>query len=622
MYLKYLTIRDKNNIVIQHVNFKMGANIIMGDTVDNDDTTNTNSIGKTTLIRSLDFCLGGKWESMVIDKEIKKNRNNTVFNFFKETTPNFELMLVKNLEDETSYSLKISRVIFIGYTKNNREKISISNFINDEKVSDDIFMGKIKEYLFGLKLEKPTLRQLIPKFIRASDYQVSNIVKYLHPSTPHSTYELIHFFLFDFNHMDLVHQRIAIEDELTKVTERVKSLKHLVSTGTQEALDLKISELADLKNKHDRYEISNQYEREDDALNLIKERIEKIKSEITVISLDIQIWQERLKEIEENIDLINSESIAYMYKEAKLYNIELQEKFEKTVEFHQAMISNEADFICNTISKNSNKIDELKELYAVQTVDYNRLLKKLGESGSLAEYTQMGNQINELTREIAQNEAILNSYQSTLVEQSNLKTQFNAHTNKLHETLSDFRRKLTIFNRYFSEFSKDLAKDGYLLAIDEDKNKHFTLQPSPVDGDSHVGDGNKQGVVIAFDLAYMAYATDPAVNLTRPCFFTQDKVEIINGNKLAQLIDLADGLKCQFIFPVIKDKQGSIPNFEEGNIILSLTQESKFFDIEKYHRNKSSSFIRGKIPPYTILRVPIRSTSIDNFKSLTFKIAS
>ena len=150
MYLKYLTIRDKDKIVIQHVNFKMGVNIIMGDTVDNDDTTNTNSIGKTTLIRSLDFCLGGKWESMVIDKEIKKNRNNTVFNFFKEIAPNFELMLVKNLEDETSYSLKINRVIFIGYTKNNREKISISNFINDEKVSDDIFMGKIKEYLFGL----------------------------------------------------------------------------------------------------------------------------------------------------------------------------------------------------------------------------------------------------------------------------------------------------------------------------------------------------------------------------------------------------------------------------------------------------------------------------------------
>ena len=70
--------------------------------------------------------------------------------------------------------------------------------------------------------------------------------------------------------MSLVHQRIAIEDELTKITERVKSLKELVSTGTQEATDLKVSELEDLKSKYERYEISNQYERENDTLNLLK----------------------------------------------------------------------------------------------------------------------------------------------------------------------------------------------------------------------------------------------------------------------------------------------------------------------------------------------------------------
>lgn len=616
MYLKYLTIKDKDHFVIRHVDFKMGANIIAGETAESDEITNTNSIGKTTLIRSLDFCLGGRWDSMVVDKEIRKNRNNTVFNFFEEVSPNFELMLVKSLEDTVTHSLKLNRTISVGYTKNDKEKVSVTNFVNDEKVSDNLFMSQIKQYLFDLELDKPTLRQLIPKFIRTSDYQVSNIVKYLHPSTSHASYELVHFFLFNFNDMSLVHQRIAIEDELTKITERVKSLKELVSTGTQEATDLKVSELEDLKSKYERYEISNQYERENDILNLLKESIEKVKSDITMIALDVQIWQDRLKEIKSNTDLINSKSIEYMYKEAQLYNVELQQKFEETVEFHKAMLSNEIEFINSAIAKNNKKIEELREEYTTQTEKYNYLLKKLGESGSLAEYTQLGNQINELTKEIAQKEAILDSYQSTLEKQTDLKSQFENHTSKLHDVLSDFRRKLTIFNRYFSEFSKDLAKDGYLLAIEEDKNNHFTLQPSPVDGDSHVGDGNKQSVVIAFDLAYMAYAADPAVDITRPCFFTQDKVEIIDGNRLSQLINMANSINCQFIFPIIKDKLDGLSNFDDDNIILTLSENDKFFDIENYKENKKKVLSSLKYRPISNSKIADIVLALDNVGGL------
>src|SRR5690606_10710634 len=107
---------------------------IAGETVESNEKTNTNSIGKTTLIRSLDFCLGGKWDSMVIDKEIRKNRNNTVFDFFKEVSPNFELLLVKSFEDKVTHSLKLNRKISVGYTKSDKEKISVTNFVNDEKV--------------------------------------------------------------------------------------------------------------------------------------------------------------------------------------------------------------------------------------------------------------------------------------------------------------------------------------------------------------------------------------------------------------------------------------------------------------------------------------------------------
>lgn len=596
MYLKYLTIKDSDDFVIRHVDFKLGANIIKGDVTDNNLTSNTNSIGKTTLIRSLDFCLGGKWESLVNDRELKSNRNNTVFDFFRKTSPSFELLIVRNLTDRITWSLKINRILSVEYGRNKKEKVSIKNFIDDNEVSDNVFKSILKESLFELTSEKPRLRQLIPKFIRASDHQVSNIVRYLNPMTSNADYELLHLFLFDFSGMDLIHQRIAVEAKLKETTEQVKSLKSLVSAGTQEVTDLNISKLDELQEQYENYEISNHYKRENDELNLIKESISNIKSDITQLYLDKEIWKDRLYEINSKNDSINSESIAYMYKEAELYNAQLQKKYDETVAFHQTMLKNEIEFINKTLLKSNERLSVLESEYVLQSKKYNILLKKLGDSGSLAEYTLLGNQINQLTKEIAESQAILNSYHLAVEKQNKLKTEFEKLTEELNEVLTDFRRKLTVFNRYFSKFSKELseANSGYLLAVEEDRNHHFNLLPRPVDGDSNVGDGHKQGVIVAFDLAYMAYASDPSIDLVRPYFFTQDKVEIMDVNTLAKLITLANDTKCQFIFPIIKDKQDNLSNFDENDVILTLDDSDKFFDIENYQRRKQSLYKSSK----------------------------
>lgn len=136
MYLKSITIKDQDDFVIRHIDFKMGVNIIKGDTTQVNDTSSTNSIGKTTLLRSIDFCLAGKWQTLVNDKELKSNRNNTVFEFFKKVSPNFELIIAKSLQ-KTSSQIKINRIItIVADKKKGKESVSVRNLIDDNETSE------------------------------------------------------------------------------------------------------------------------------------------------------------------------------------------------------------------------------------------------------------------------------------------------------------------------------------------------------------------------------------------------------------------------------------------------------------------------------------------------------
>lgn len=592
MYLKYLTITNKDVDVIRHVEFKKGINIIKGEESGEAGKNNTNSLGKTTLLRCIDFCLGGKWNAFIFDKEIKVSKNNTVFNFFKQNLPSFELLVVKDIDSRISSSLKIKRELNLNLkAKSDNSYFNIVNYINDQQVTDQYFSDTIKKFLFGFESEKPTLRQLLPKFIRTSDHQISNIIKYLHPSTSAFEYEVLHLFLFDFNNMKLIHDRILKEHEIILKAQEAKSLENLLSSGKREINDVKKIELSELQSKYDNYQISKEYERENDELNLVQEKININKANINSLYLDKDVWEKRLLEATTKIDSIDIETIDYMYKEANIYNIDIQKKFEETVRFHAQMLDNEIEFINKSIQKSITLINDLEHQHILLADEYSELLGKLGSSGSLAEYTRIGNQINSLTKDIAETESLINQHQRTITELSEYRIEFDRLTIEIQKLLDSMRRKIAIFNRYFSEYSKNLTDNAYYLTIDQDKNNHFNLVPRSENEDSHVGDGRKQSVIISFDLAYVSFSNDAAINLVRPHFFTQDKIEIIDVNILNKLINLVNGVDCQFIFPIISDKLNTLPNFDENNVILTLSENNKFFNIENYNVTIDNSTI-------------------------------
>jgi len=81
MFLKNLRIYKRGNesAPIRDIDFKIGLNIVS----DNKDDQDGNDIGKTTVLKAIDFCLGEDLKEIYTDPENKKNVNQEVEKFLE-----------------------------------------------------------------------------------------------------------------------------------------------------------------------------------------------------------------------------------------------------------------------------------------------------------------------------------------------------------------------------------------------------------------------------------------------------------------------------------------------------------------------------------------------------------
>lgn len=120
------------------------------------------------MLRVVDYCLGSDGQDIFTDQEFKK-KNEEVLRFLTENRIVFRL----ELDGTDSKSLIIERTF------------EPSDFrINGKNVNSlDDFRAEIKFHLFGSDHNKPSLRQLMPKFVRSDVRKMSNTTKFLHAAT-------------------------------------------------------------------------------------------------------------------------------------------------------------------------------------------------------------------------------------------------------------------------------------------------------------------------------------------------------------------------------------------------------------------------------------------------------
>ena len=161
MFIKKLIIESKTKI-IRKIEFTEGLNLIIDDTPSDDDRSTGNNVGKTTVLKLIDFCLGAEPNIIFTDTENKKEVYKLVKDFLVENQVTITLILTENFSNSNKRLIEIKRNFLPG-KKALRE-------INGKRVLAKDFEIELERIIMPDKtVEKPTFRQLISHNIRYKD---------------------------------------------------------------------------------------------------------------------------------------------------------------------------------------------------------------------------------------------------------------------------------------------------------------------------------------------------------------------------------------------------------------------------------------------------------------------
>jgi hypothetical protein len=576
MFIKKLIISTPRK-VIRTIEFHKGLNLIVDDTPTINTQLTGNNVGKTTVLKLVDFCLGGEASEIYTDFEDKKSVYEYVKNFLIEQEVLITLILTEDLN-----SVNKSKQIIIERNFLPRSR-AIRN-INGEPILEKDFENKLMSLLIpNQKSEKPTFRQIISHNIRYKDENINNTLKTLSKYTSDSEYETLYLFLLGCNFNNGA-KRQAI---LTKLKQEENYKNRLEKNQSKESYEIALTilddEILELDNKKKTFNINENFEKDLDKLNEIKYRINKISSEVVKLGIRKDLIEEAKENIENSTTNIDLKQLKSLYDEAKLNVSGIQKTFEDLVSYHNTMIVEKLKFITEDLPSLNKKIK-------LENIELNKLLeeektmsKKIAKSDSFEELEKTITNINEKYRLKGEYENTISYINEVEENIKRLKNELSNIDNYLFSNEFKELLKLQIkkFNKFFSTVSNELYGESYVLGFSEETNKKNQTIYKFSSFNLNMSSGKKQGEILCFDLAYILFADSEKI----PClhFLLNDKKELMHDNQLLKVADFVKKNNIQLIISILKDK---LPEnlVDKSNIIIELSQNKKLFKIEEFNK--------------------------------------
>lgn len=562
MFLKSLTIRN-NDTVIRNITFHKGINLIVDETKSSAKTDSGNSVGKTTVLRLIDFCLDGDGKNIYTDSEFKTT-NTKVENFLKYNNIIISLSLVDSLDAKAPKEILIERNFL-----NRSKKIQR---INGEKKSSDEFSSLLKELIFKTWSDRPTFKQLKSKNIRDEKNKLVQTIRVLSPYDTDAAYEALHLFWFGID-VNLSKDSLIREKNLEeKLQARLRKESNL--SQVKQSLIIVNKEIDRLDEIRKSFHLNKEYESDLEKLNLIKSEINVTSNRISHLEMRVELIEESRDDLNSNKANIDTDQIKALYDSAKSLIPNIQKTFEETLSFHNEMILQKLKFI-------EEGLPSLHESLSHEKLRLRELISQ--ESTFSAEFNE-SNSIKDL-EVIIVDLNLFHEKKGALEEQKGLWEKSNSDLQKIDEKLELInneidakddliQKRIAEFNSYFSDISSRL--DGVHSLLSADKvNDIYKFSIGNIEGNP--GAGGKKSQMASFDLSYIKFADKKKI----PClhFVLQDQIENVHSNQITNLLtEIVDEVNCQYVLPVLRDKLPSeidVSKFE----ILSLSQEEKLFKI-------------------------------------------
>jgi uncharacterized protein YydD (DUF2326 family) len=330
MYLKKLTIKTPTN-VIREMDFKAGLNLIIDNTDDVSSKSTGNNVGKTTVLKLIDFCLGADANIIYTDTENNKDIYQEVKDYLMEKQVIIELELIENIADQNSKTIIIERN-FLSRKKAIRK-------INGKDILEKDFNDELEKQIFpNINVKKPTFREIISHNIRYKDDSINKTLKTLNKFTKNVEYETLYLFLLGLERDDADKKQALT----TKIAQEVKFKERLEKSKDKTTYELSLKMIEDQINelniKKDTFNLNDSLEIDLEELNNVKYNINKVSSQISKMEIRKSLIKEAKAELENNISTIDINQLRILYKEVTLNIDTIQKTFEDLLNYHNKMI--------------------------------------------------------------------------------------------------------------------------------------------------------------------------------------------------------------------------------------------------------------------------------------------
>ena len=567
MFLKQVIIQNKGSI-IRDISFHNGINLIVDERPEaiRIKTDTGNSIGKTTVLRLVDYCFGADGKNIYQDTEFKKQPNTIIESFLKDNEIIITVVLVDNLDGAAKHQV-IIRKNFLLYSKKLQE-------INGENIKDNKeFDKKLKELIFKSDVDKPTFKQIISKNIRDEKNKMANIVKVLNSFTRTEEYEALYLFWLGIE-TDSHNQKELLSKEKTREENFQKRLRKDGELSLiEQQLILLNDKIEELSRKKSKFNLNENYSEDVDKLNEIKFKLNRNATELSRLEIRKDLINESREDLEQEYTKIDTTQIKALYEKAKSLISTIQVSFEDTVKFHNDLISEKLEYITKELPEIEQQIRKVKSEISILRKEEDKLTESLNKSTLVEDFEKT---ILELNKQFERKGNLEEQKRLWLYSQEKL-GQIDENLNAINQGIiskdSQIQNRITEFNKYFSVMSNRLYGETYLLSSQKNE-KGYELIVTNLEGNPSTG--KKKGQIAAFDFAYIEFADKLDIECLH--FIMHDQLETIHDNQLNTIVEVANSINGQYIVPILRDKIPSnidISNFE----VLSLSQDNKLFKI-------------------------------------------
>ncbi|UAN44770.1 DUF2326 domain-containing protein [Serratia sp. JSRIV001] len=556
----------KNGCVIRSISFKMGLNLVINRPTIGKESGN--SVGKSTLSRLVDYLFMSSGVDIYHDTEFGKS----IIDIEKFITANNILIeLAFTSYDNNEY--KIARTL----TVNEKD---VSYYIDEVGVSKIDYVDFISKSIFGIMSSGPSIRNLSHKFIRNTHDKMQNTIKFLYDKTTGDTYDQLYLFLFGFDALPLLKQKIKLNREIKKYERNLSAYrsphKESVLKKLIKPLSIEINTLEkDIRS----------FDFKDSHTDGVKKLVD-VQAEISDLSIKYSNASMRIKTLDKSISLLKNNisdaitnDLKEIYASAQVYITDvLASSYSEMLSFHNKIIKNKMEFLEGELNLKKSQAEVINEKLNLLHQSESSLFKTIKEPETLKSITLMFNKLSDLKDNLSAIKVNLDRIEETKSNIEGLKNECNEVIIKINKSLDSLEGNLEIFNDYFGRITKLIYGDRYIfdLVFDSEKGKcQFDISCVTPNSTG----GKKKGELTAFDLAYIEFVNK--TKLKRPTFIIHDSIEDVDINQIRDIFNYAKGINGQYIVSILSDKFDSEIDRDiiENDCILELSEGDKFFKI-------------------------------------------